>query len=287
MRPQVRAALFLGGAMLSFSAMGMLVKWAGQEIPAVEQVFFRGLVGMTILGILAWRRGVDLRGRNRRLLLLRGVAGTTALILFFHAVTRIPVAEAILLNQATPIFVLPLAAWLLEERIGWRHGLWAAVALAGVTIVLRPGLEEFNLPGLAALVSALFAAVAYVTVRRLAGSESSLTIVFWFTAISTLVSGPAMLPWFTRPSPRMLAALVVMGVLATTGQLLLTVAYRHGEAGRLSVLGSLGALFGAGWDLVLWGHLPDGWTALGGGLAIVACAALQRHGPARPQPRIA
>ncbi len=287
MRPQIRAALFLGGAMLSFSTMGMLVKWAGQEIPAVEQVFFRGVVGMAILGTMAWRRGVDLRGGNRRLLLLRGVAGTTALLLFFFATTRLPLAEAILLNQATPIFVLPMAAWLLKERIGWRHGLWAAVALAGVFLVLRPGFVDFNLPGVLALVSALFAAVAYVTVRRLAGTESPLTIVFWFTAISTLVSGPAMLPWFVWPSPRVLSALVAMGVLATAGQLLLTVAYRHGEAGRLSVLGSLGAVFGAGWDLVIWGHLPDRWTALGGAITIIACAALQRRGPVRPQPRVA
>ncbi|HUT78694.1 MAG TPA: DMT family transporter, partial [Polyangia bacterium] len=122
----------------------------------------------------------------------------------------------------------------------------------------------------------------------LAGTESPLTIVFWFTAISTLVAGPAMLPWFVAPSsPRMLAVLFAMGALATTGQLLLTVAYRHGEAGRLAVLGSLGALFGAGWDLVLWGHLPDRWSAIGGSIAIFACAALQRHGPTRPQPRVA
>jgi len=285
MRPQVKAALLLAGAMLSFSSMGVLVKWAGGEIPAIEQVFFRGLVGMAILGTMAWRRGVDLRGRNHRLLLLRGLVGTAALILFFHAVTRIPVAEAVLLNQATPIFVLPMAAWLLKERIGWRHWLLAAVALGGVTLVLRPGFGGFNLPGMLALLSAAFAAVAYITVRRLAGSESSLTIVFWFTAISTLVSAPLMLPWFAVPSPAALAALVGIGVLATAGQLLLTLAYRHGEAGRLAVLGSLGALFGAGWDLLLWGHVPDGWTAAGGIVAIAACAALQRTGPGRPQPR--
>jgi drug/metabolite transporter (DMT)-like permease len=233
MRPQVKAALLLGGAMFSFSAMGMLVKWAGREIPAVEQVFFRGLVGMAILGALAVRRGVDLRGRNRRLLLLRGVMGTTALLLFFWAVTRLPVAEAILLNQATPIFLLPLAAWLLRERIGWRHVLLAAVALGGVALVLRPDPGNLNLPGLAALVSALFAAVAYVTVRRLAGSESSLTIVFWFTAISTVVSLPLMLPWFVVPGGRTLAAL----------------------------------------------------AALGGLIALTACALLQVSGPGRPQPR--
>ena len=71
MRPQVKAALILVAAMLSFSAMGALVKWLGREIPAVEAVFFRGAVGLPILALLARREGVSLAGRRRGLLLAR------------------------------------------------------------------------------------------------------------------------------------------------------------------------------------------------------------------------
>ena len=82
-----------------------------------------------------------------------------------------------------------------------------------------------------------------------------------------------------------MAALAGTGVTAAIGQLLLTMAYRRGEVGRLTVIGGLGALFGAGFDLALWGHVPDGVTALGGLVVIAACAAMQLMG-ARPGDRV-
>jgi drug/metabolite transporter (DMT)-like permease len=275
MKPQVKAALILSSAMLSFSLMGALVKVAGETIPSVEMVFFRGIVGLPLLALLARWRGISLAGRRRGLLLLRGCFGSAALMLFFYAIAEIPVGTAILLNQSAPIFVLLLAAVVLRERIGWRHALLVLIALGGVALVLRPTAGSVSWPAVAALVSAALAAVAYVLIRVLTASERSLTIVFWFTATATLSSLPLMLPVFELPDARTAAVLVSMGTLAALGQILMTVAYRHGEAGRLAAIGSLGAVFGAGWDLLLWSHLPDATTALGGGIAIAACAALQ------------
>lgn len=283
-RPGIRGALYLSAAMLSFSLMSTLVKLAGTGIPTVEVVFVRGLVGLPVLLVLARREGVDLRGVNRRLLLARALIGTTAVMLLFYAAPRIPVGEAMLLNQSTPIFALPLAALFLRERITWRHAALAAVALAGVALVVKPGAGFLNVPGLAAFASAGFSAAAYVCVRRLTATDATTTIVVWFTAVGTLATAPFALAAFVVPTPAQLAALLGMGVAAVTGQLLLTTAYRRGEVGRLVVLGGLSAVFGAGWDLALWGHVPDGITALGGGVVIAACAAMQLMGPPRPTP---
>ena len=101
------------------------------------------------------------------------------------------------------------------------------------------------------------------------------TVVFWFSAIMVITSVPLMIPVFVVPSPGMLAVLVAMGLLATGGQVLMTKAYSYGEAGRLAVIGSMGAVFGTGWDLVLWSHLPDMLTILGGVLVITACSGVQ------------
>jgi drug/metabolite transporter (DMT)-like permease len=267
--------LYLVGATCAFSVVGLLVKLSADRFPATELVFLRGLVGMPILWALARARGVSLAGRRRTLLVGRAVAGTLAMFLFFVALAGLPVGEALLLNQSNPIFALPLAALLLHERIGWRHALLVAVALAGVVLIVRPQAASFNWPALAGLASALFTALAYVQVRELTASESSLTIVFWFTAGSALLGGLASAPQFVVPHADELPALLGIGVFAVLGQLLLTWAYARGEVGRLAALGSLGAVFGAVWDLLVWGHVPDGWTALGGLVAIGACAGLQ------------
>ena len=275
------AALYLVAATASFSVVGLLVKLSAARFPAAEQVFLRGLVGVPILWLVARARRGSLAGHRRRLLVGRALAGTVAMFLFFVSLAGLPVGEALLLNQSNPIFALPLAAVLLRERIGWRHAALVAAALAGVALIVRPQSAALNWPALAGLASALFTALAYVQVRELTHSESSLTIVFWFTAGSMLLGGAATIPQFVLPRADEWPALLGIGLFALLGQLALTRAYARGEVGRLAALGSLGAVFGAVWDLLIWGHLPDVWTALGGLVAIAACAALQTL-PATP-----
>ncbi len=260
---------------MSFSSSSALAKIACTEVPFSEAVFFRGLVGMVILALLAWKRKISLAGKRRGLLVARGLFGTTGMLLYFFALSQIPIADTMLLNQATPIFVLPLAALFLKERISWRHIVLVVAAIAGVAIVIRPSGDFVNIPGLVALSSAFFAASAYVLVRKLTQTEHPLTIVFWFTVITVLGSAPFLVTTFVVPSPSVLAALIAVGLFGTVGQLLLTTAYRFGEAGRLAVIGSFGALLGVVWDLVIWDHAPDMWTAVGGATVIVACAAIQ------------
>ena len=278
------AALYLVAATCAFSVVGLLVKLNAERFPAAELVFLRGLIGMPILWALARARGVSLAGRRRRLLVGRALAGTVAMFLFFVSLARLPVGEALLLNQSNPIFALPLAALLLGERIGWRHAVLVALALAGVALIVRPQAASLNWPALVGLASALFTALAYVQVRELTATESSLTIVFWFTAGSALLGGLASAPQFVVPRWEELPALLGIGVFALLGQLSLTWAYARGEVGRLAALGSLGAVFGALWDLLVWGHAPDVWTALGGLVAIGACAGLQLIPAGRPRP---
>jgi drug/metabolite transporter (DMT)-like permease len=275
MPPQIRAALTVALAVLMFSAMSALAKVAGQQVPSIEVVFFRSALGLPLLAVLARRQGVSLLGRRRGLLLLRGLSGTVAMVMFFYALTLIPVADALLLNQSAPIFVLPLAAIFLRERIGWRHVVLALVALCGVALVIKPSFDVVNTPGLLALCSALFVAIAFVTIRKLAASERPLTIVFWFAALSALLTLPPTAATFVVPTAGTALALLGVGLLGTVGQLLMTRNYAEGEAGRLAVVGSLGAVFGAGFDLVLWGHAPDLLTAAGGVLVIGASAYLQ------------
>lgn len=282
MHQQVRAALILGLAVLCFSAMSALGKLAGQQVPSIEIVFFRSLVGTPLILLMALYKRASLLGRRKGLLFVRSLSGTLAMMGFFYALTEIPVADAVLLNQTAPVFVLPMAALYLGERITWRHVVLALTALAGAALVIRPSFDVVNVPGLVAFGSAFFVAIAYVTIRKLTETEHALTIVLWFTVLSTLATAPPTFAAFVVPSPVCAAQLFGVGVFGAVGQLLMTQAYAYGEAGRLAVIGSLGALLGAGWDLVLWGHSPDLLTAVGGVLVIGASATLQvirRSGP--------
>ena len=111
--------------------------------------------------------------------------------------------------------------------------------------------------------------------RKLTATDATTTIGVWFTAIGVVATAPFAAAVFVVPSWVQLAALAGMSAAAAAGQLLLTMAYRRGEVGRLVVLGSLSAVFGTGFDLAIWGHVPDAVTALGGVIVIAACAAMQ------------
>jgi len=282
MPAQIRAALILFLAVLCFSGMSALGKIASQQVPSIEVVFFRSLVGVPIILVLALVRGASLLGRRKGLLFVRSLSGTLAMMGFFYALSKIPVADAVLLNQTAPVFVLPMAAFYLRERVTWRHALLALVALCGAALVIKPSFDVVNVPGLVALGSAFFVAIAYVSIRKLTATEHPLTIVLWFTVLSVLITTPQTVATFVVPSFDTALALIGVGVTGALGQLLMTWAYTYGEAARLAVIGSLGAVLGAGWDLALWDHAPDLMTAAGGVLVIGASATLQvirRTGP--------
>jgi drug/metabolite transporter (DMT)-like permease len=275
MRAEIKAPIILSAGMLSFSVMSALVKIAVEEVPPIEAVFFRCIVGLPILAFYASRKKISLRGHRKGLLLGRAFCGTAALVLFFHAIADIPVANAILLNQSAPIFVLPLAVFFLHEKVSKTHVALVFLALVGVALVIKPSSEMINIPGLLGLASAVFAAAVYVLVRKLTQTENTTTIVFWFTAFAAVSTIPMVAPVFVVPGPTTLATLVGVGIFATIGQYWMTSAYRYGEAGRLAVIGSSAAVFGVFFDYLIWTHLPDTLTLVGGITVIFCCSLIQ------------
>jgi drug/metabolite transporter (DMT)-like permease len=275
MTPATKGPLLFTGAMLFFSTMSALAKLAGETLPMIEVVFFRSAAGIPVLLVLALATGTPLRVKRKALLLGRCLAGITALVIFFYAIKFLPVANVLLLNQTNPIFVLPLAAVFLGERVTFKHVLLVFGAIAGAVFVIKPDAAILANPGLLALGSSFFTAIAYVLLRKLTATEQTLTIVFWFHLIGAVVVFPFMVPVFVQPDPKTLLMLIGMGLLATVGQLLMTRAYSYTEAGKLAVVGSMGAVFGAVFDLLIWHHLPDLWTGIGALMIIICCSAIQ------------
>jgi drug/metabolite transporter (DMT)-like permease len=279
--------VLMGLSALLFSGMSALAKLASAALPPSEVVLFRGLMATALL--LGWHfarggRPAGLVGHHRGLLLLRGVSGALALLLYFFALSGMPVADASLLNNCAPLFVILLAAPFLGERLPRRQLVAVPVILAGVALVIRPSLEFLNWYGLAAFASAALAAVAYLCVRRITRQENPLVVVLWFNAVVVLLAAPLAAPGFVGPSGREWLILAGVALLSVLAQVLLTLAYRHDQAGRVSLVGYLGPVFGALWDLALWGVLPRAWTLLGAGLILVALVWLHEQGRRHPTP---
>jgi len=248
---------------LFFAIMATSVKLAG-NLPTLEKVFFRNVIGFAASGYIIYRTRGSYLGNNRKALLYRSVFGLVSLIFYFYAIDRLPLANAVILNQMNPFFVLILAFMFLQEQIAKLQWLAIFTAMAGVAFIVRPGPGYHLLPAVIGLLSAVFAAAAYTTVRHLRLTDHPQTIIFYFTGVTTLATLPFMfLGQFVMPDSFQFASLLSVGIFATVGQFFMTNAFRYCEAGDISIYSYGNTIFAIFIGIFVWRELPDAFSLLG------------------------
>lgn len=262
-------------AALLFSIMGALAKFAMGRLPPMQAVFFRA--GVMLVFLVPWMaiKKVSFFGKNKRWLLIRSVSGFVSISLAFYATAHLTLANAAILNHTAPIFVALLAALWLGETLG--KGMFGYILLAfiGAGFIIKPSVQFETVAGIAGLASGLTAAIAYVSVKYLHRSESTLTVVFGF-AILAVIGSALFSPSFIWPRPLEWAALLGLGVIGTAAQLLMTCAYRYADASVIAPFGFTGVMFSALWGALFWHEVPDRWSGLGAGLVVLAGIAIVR-----------
>ncbi|MCX7180503.1 MAG: DMT family transporter, partial [Proteobacteria bacterium] len=186
-------SLWMIVASLLFACMGVCVKLGSAQFSAAELVFYRGFIALVLIYGYVSIAGLSLATRHWRTHVTRGLAGFFSIVLYFQAISMIPLAMAVTLNYTSPLFMaLMLIFW---ERERLRPQLVAAlvVGFIGVVLLLRPSWQaEQLIGGLLGLASGVVVSVAYLSVRRLGelGEPVWLT-VFYFSLILALGG----LPW--------------------------------------------------------------------------------------------
>ncbi len=184
-------SLWMIAASLLFACMGVCVKLGSAQFSAAELVFWRGFVATLILGSYILVRRLPLATRHARTHVARGLAGFVSLVMYFYAISLIPLAAAVTLNYTSPLFLaLLLVLWLKEPVRRGFYGVLAA-GFAGVIFLLQPTFERDQwLGAVFGLGSGIVSSVAYLNVRRLGElGEPEWRTVFYF-ACSQQVCGP-------------------------------------------------------------------------------------------------
>ena len=268
-------ALMVGAALL-FSGMGVCVKLASSLYSAGEMVFYRGLVGMVVIGLLVRWQGGTLRTPVPGMHVWRSVVGVVSLGLWFFAIGGLPLATAVTLNYMSSVwmalFVLGGAVLTGTGRLDGRLVMAVMAGFAGVVLVLRPSMQPEQVWfGLAGLASGVLAAMAYLQVTALGRvGEPETRIVFYFSMGSVVCGGASLLVAGMRPHSAVgLLLLLAIGLLATSAQMMMTRAYAIGRMLSNATLQYLGILFSFLWGVFLFGD-PVTLSALSGILLIVA-----------------
>ena len=284
MHPFKAIGLKLISALL-FAFMSALVRQLGDVAPVGQMVFFRSAFAiLPVVLVYAIRGELATAMCTSRPLgqLGRGLLSVGGMFTNFSALTRLPLADATAISFASPLITVALAAIILKERV--RIYRWSAVLIGfgGVIVMLIPHLDIGRyavIGGAAAAAGSMFAVISafcnagtVIQTRRLTQSETTSSIVFYFSLICA-IAGALTLPFaWHSPTPRELIALIALGVLGGFSHILLTESYRYGTASLVAPFDYTSMLWALLLGYWLFGELPD--TLVYVGASIVAAAGL-------------
>ncbi len=256
---------------LNFVAVTAVVKHLGNEVPAAQAAFLRYVLGIVFLipmikPILAAR----LTGRQIKLFVTRGVVHTLAVILWFFAMARIPIADVTAMNYLVPIYVTIGAALFLKEPLPPRRLIAVCVALIGAVIILRPGFRTIDPGHIAMLGTALGFGVGYLIAKQMSGEVSAAVVVGMLSITVTIGLAPFAYAVWVPPSLAQLGWLFLVACFATAGHYTMTLAFAAAPVTVTQPVTFMQLVWAVALGALVFGESIDPWVILGGGIIMAA-----------------
>ncbi|WP_339691567.1 DMT family transporter [Celeribacter baekdonensis] len=269
-----------------FVIMAALIKAASDEVPPGEAVFFRSFFALPIIFIWLARRHeftAGLRVKSPMGHVWRGMIGASAMFLNFCALALLPLPEATAIGYASPLLLVIFAAMFAGENVRLFRFSAVLAGLVGVIVVLLPRITVLQgapdpleqLGAMVALGGACLAAIVQLHVRNMVRSESTTSIVFWFSTSCTL-AGLLTIPFsdWVMPSPTVATFLIFGGLIGGIAQVCLTSCYRYADASLLAPFDYASMLFALMIGYTVFGEVPTLPMLIGASIVIAAGIAI-------------
>ncbi len=226
-----------------------------------------------------------LTARQLKLFAARGVAHTIAVILWFYAMTRIPIAEVTAMNYLNPVYVTIGAALFLGESLPPRRLIAVIAALIGALIILRPGVRELNDGHLAMIFTAMAFAIGYMIAKRLSGEVNAAVVVGMLSITVTIGLAPFAAAVWVPVTGTQLLWLFGVACFATAGHYTMTLAFAAAPLTVTQPITFLQLVWAVLLGALVFDEPVDGWVIIGG-LVIVGAISFISWREARARRRI-
>ncbi len=258
----------MSGTLVSFMAMAVGGRELSAQLSTFQILFFRSIIGLLIVGFLLWRGNWrQILTKHLRIHILRNISHFGGQFGWFYGIAFIPLAVVFALEFTVPVWTAVLATILLREQITAARVTAIIFGVAGVILILRPGLAVISPASLAVLGSAFGYALSHTLTRRLALVDTPLTILFYMTVIQLPLGCFTSIFDWTTPTLEMLPWIIVVGAAALSGHYCMARALAIADAIvvvpldflRLPLIAAVGFLF--------YGESLD-WFVLAGGVVM-------------------
>ena len=275
---------------LGFTVMTTLIKFLGNDYPAALQTFYRQVAGFLILLPIILVRGRVVYATTRPwILIFRSSAGTIGMIFSFYAFQKMPLADANALSFTRTLWLVPLAAFVLREKVGPLRVGAALMGFVGVLIMVRPGAAShmaMGLPALAMLASSFLFAMTITGMKVMTRDHSPMVLLVWAATLGVVLAIPGALFVWRWPEPRDLGLLALMGVMGTVTQACYIRGMAIGDAAAMAPVDYTRLVFSTVAGFVLFHELPGIWTFVGAGVVVVSTLFITWREQRAPKPAL-
>ena len=249
---------YLVFASLFFSLMTVCVKKIDEAIPIYELVFFRSVFSLIITSIIIKKKKINPWGKNKSLLITRGLLGTIALVCIFYSIRNMPLSISTVIQYTYPIFISIFAVFLIKERINFNLILALFLGWFGILIILNPyqstSYEIDKLAVFIAFTGAITTSLAYIAVKKLSMQEDIFVIIKYFPLISVITLIPIVYSNWITPQVNDLIWIIGIGIFTQAGQTFLTLGLKNLPASQASSINYSQVIFGSIWGIYLFGE---------------------------------
>jgi drug/metabolite transporter (DMT)-like permease len=248
----LRGVLWMLGAVLSFALMAVAVRELLRHMSVLEILALRTLVTLVLVSSTVWRYGVaPLRTRRFPAHATRAVLHVAGQWCWMYAIGVLALATVFAIEFTMPVWVAMLAALFLGERLSRGRLVQLVLGLAGVLIILRPGLGAFHPAALVMLLGSLFYAGNMSFTKSLSATDSALAVTFWMSVVQMPITAVAAVPGWVTPMLADLPWIIAIGAGSFTAHYSMTRAMKLADATvvvpvdfiRLPLIAVVGAVF--------------------------------------------
>ncbi|MGR3614801.1 MAG: DMT family transporter [Paracoccaceae bacterium] len=256
---------------ICFVGVTALVKYLGTSVPPQQAAFLRYLLGLVfLLPMIPAMRATRISGKMHALFFGRGVIHTIGVMLWFYAMTQIPLAEVTAMNYLSPIYVTLGAALFLGERLAMRRLAAIAVALLGALVILRPGFREVSPGHIAMIITALCFGGSYLLAKFTVDAANPAVVVTMLSLWVTVGLAPFAWAVWVPPSLYELAVLFAVASFATAGHYTMSMAFKAAPVTVTQPVTFLQLVWATALGALVFSEPVDAWVVAGGLLIMAA-----------------